>query len=92
MPGKRTRPYTDDDLAEVMDNPKWTKREIASAQSFEQALPELAASFRRARGAQKAPTKKLVSLRLDEEVLERFRATGPGWQSRINDTLRKAKI
>lgn len=33
--------------------------------------------------------KRLVSLRLDPDVVERFRATGPGWQSRINEVLRK---
>ena len=33
-------------------------------------------------------TKALLSLRLDAEVIEGFRATGPGWQSRINDALR----
>ena len=33
--------------------------------------------------------KKLVSLRLDQDVIERFRAGGPGWQSRINSALRK---
>jgi uncharacterized protein (DUF4415 family) len=41
-----------------------------------------------ARGPQKKPTKRLVSLRLDPDVIDRFRATGPGWQARINDTLR----
>jgi uncharacterized protein (DUF4415 family) len=35
--------------------------------------------------------KSLVSLRLDNDVLERFRVSGPGWQSRI-ETLRAAKI
>jgi uncharacterized protein (DUF4415 family) len=34
--------------------------------------------------------KKQVTLRLDADVLERFRSTGAGWQSRINATLRKA--
>lgn len=34
--------------------------------------------------------KQQVTLRLDSEVLSRFRATGPGWQSRINAELRKA--
>jgi uncharacterized protein (DUF4415 family) len=33
--------------------------------------------------------KKLVSLRLDRDVIEEFRAGGPGWQSRINAALRK---
>jgi uncharacterized protein (DUF4415 family) len=39
------------------------------------------------RGPQKAPTKKLVSLRLSSEVIEHFKATGPGWQTRIDSTL-----
>jgi uncharacterized protein (DUF4415 family) len=39
------------------------------------------------RGPQKAPTKKLVSLRLSPEVIEHFKADGPGWQTRIERTL-----
>jgi uncharacterized protein (DUF4415 family) len=34
--------------------------------------------------------KKVVSLRLDIDVIEKFKATGPGWQARINEALRKA--
>ena len=34
--------------------------------------------------------KQLVSLRIDQDVLERFQEGGPGWQDRINDALRKA--
>lgn len=34
--------------------------------------------------------KKQVTLRLDQVVVDRFREGGPGWQSRINDALRKA--
>lgn len=37
-----------------------------------------------------AQTKRHVSLRLDPDVVERFKAGGPGWQGRINDVLRKA--
>jgi uncharacterized protein (DUF4415 family) len=33
--------------------------------------------------------KQQVTLRLDQDVLNSFRATGPGWQSRINAALRK---
>jgi uncharacterized protein (DUF4415 family) len=33
--------------------------------------------------------KELVSLRIDQDVLEHFQAGGPGWQERINDALRK---
>jgi uncharacterized protein (DUF4415 family) len=46
--------------------------------------------IRRGRGRPPLDTpKKLVSLRLDQDVIERFRAGGPGWQSRINAALRK---
>ena len=34
--------------------------------------------------------KKQVTLRLDPDVVDKFRATGKGWQSRINAELRKA--
>jgi uncharacterized protein (DUF4415 family) len=44
---------------------------------------------RRGRPRSEAP-KKAVNLRLDQDVLERFRAGGPGWQSRMNQALRKA--
>jgi uncharacterized protein (DUF4415 family) len=42
------------------------------------------------RGAQKSPTKKQVSLRLPPEVITHFKATGQGWQTRIDETLKKA--
>ena len=35
-------------------------------------------------------TKVLVSLRLDKETVAAFRATGPGWQVRINETLMRS--
>ena len=34
--------------------------------------------------------KKLLTLRLDPDVIEHFKATGEGWQTRINEALRKA--
>jgi uncharacterized protein (DUF4415 family) len=39
------------------------------------------------RGPQKAPTKVRVSLRLSREVVEFFRATGDGWQTRMDGEL-----
>jgi uncharacterized protein (DUF4415 family) len=37
-----------------------------------------------------ATTKSSVTLRLDPDVVETFKAAGPGWQSRMNAALRKA--
>lgn len=42
------------------------------------------------RGRPPGSTKRLVSLRLDQAVIDHFRAGGPGWQSRLNEALRKA--
>ncbi len=38
----------------------------------------------------KTTPKEAVNIRLDPDVLAYFRATGPDWQSRINEALRKA--
>jgi len=34
--------------------------------------------------------KEPVNIRLDADLVAHYRATGPGWQSRVNDALRKA--
>ena len=39
------------------------------------------------RGPQVAPTKQLVSVRYSPEVLQYFKATGTGWQTRMNEAL-----
>jgi uncharacterized protein (DUF4415 family) len=41
------------------------------------------------RGPQRTPTKEQITLRLDRDVVEHFKAGGPGWQSRINAALRR---
>ena len=72
------------------DNPELTDADFARMRPAAAVVPELVRLARQARGPQKAPTKQLVSLRLDRDVLAHFRRYGTGWQSRINTTLRKA--
>lgn len=74
------------------ENPMWTEDDFAKASGPESlSAVELAAfPMTRRRGTQAAPTKTPISLRVDADVLERYRATGPGWQGRMNDALRKA--
>ena len=84
------RGYTDADMAEVLDTPEMTDEEIAAARPFAEVHPGLAASIRRTRGPQQAPTKELVSLRLDKAVIEKFKAGGRGWQVRMGEALKKA--
>jgi uncharacterized protein (DUF4415 family) len=80
--------YTQKDWDDVQ-SPELTSEEIAMAKPFAEALPGLAASIRRGRGPNKAPTKRLVSLRLSGQVLDAYKAEGPGWQSRIDADLRR---
>ncbi len=59
------------------DNPLWSEEMLGP--------PVL----KRGRGPQKAPTKVLTTVRLDADVLAFFKAQGSGYQTRINDELRK---
>ena len=43
----------------------------------------------RPRGPQKAPTKQRTTIRLSRDVLDRFRATGRGWQTKVDNALRE---
>lgn len=45
---------------------------------------------RKRRGPQKAATKLVVTIRLDREIVDAYRHTGRGWQSRMNDDLAKS--
>ncbi len=42
----------------------------------------------KARGAQKAPVKVSTTIRLSPDVMEAFKATGKGWQTRIDAALK----
>ena len=78
-------------IAQDPDNPEWTEEDFRNARPFTAVFPDLAESIRRSRGRPALDNpKKQVTLRLDSDVVARFRAGGPGWQSRINDILRKA--
>ena len=46
-------------------------------------------ALRRTRGPNKMPTKEQVAIRLDPEVVGAFRASGPGWQTRLNSVLKE---
>lgn len=50
-------------------------------------VAEMVRHFAR-QGLPAAPRKEAISLRLDAEVLDWFRARGPGYQTRINAVLR----
>ena len=91
-------------IAEDPDDREWNEEDFAKAKPFVEAHPELAASIlserpdlaeamerTRARGRPRlARPRQQVSIRLDADLLAKLKASGPGWQTRVNEILRKA--
>jgi uncharacterized protein (DUF4415 family) len=69
-----------------------TDEDWARARPAREILPDVVEWYNRTRGKQKRPTKVLVSLRLDGDLVETLRASGRGWQSRANAMLKKAVL
>jgi uncharacterized protein (DUF4415 family) len=77
------------------DDAPLTAVELRTARPTAEVFPELVKAhqagklrYRGQRGQQIAPTKSLVSIRLSPVVLDHFRKTGRGWQTRLDDALR----
>jgi uncharacterized protein (DUF4415 family) len=80
-------PFLDPDDAPELDDAFFADAEL----SVDGQVRREARSTWRGRGRPKSVNPKIaVNLRLDAAVLAHFRAGGPGWQSRINQTLRRA--
>jgi uncharacterized protein (DUF4415 family) len=75
-------------------NPEWTDAMIAQARPARDVLPKIfgartASAMLKPRGRPKsADSKVAISLRLPPDTLARWKATGPGWQTRMAETLR----
>lgn len=70
------------------ENPEWTAEEVSKATPFlnlPESLRDKLASGKR--GPQKEPTKERITIRLSRDVVEQFRATGDGWQTRVDSAL-----
>lgn len=79
------------------DNPEWTAETFRRARPAHEVLPEifpaeLAAEMLKpkGRGLGKKTAKAVTTLRLPAETLLRWKATGPGWQTRMAEVLAKA--
>ena len=75
------------------DSPEWTAEAVKKARPVREAHPDLAAwsekRKRGQRGPQKAPVKVPIKLRVDPDVLNAYKATGSGYQTRMAEALRK---
>ena len=78
--------WDDDDL------PEWTDDQFRRAAVYNggKLIKPADGTLTKPGRPKSADPKKQVTLRLDSVVLEKFRAMGPRWQSRINAELRKA--
>ena len=82
------------------DNPEWTEDDFANAKPFKEALPELYAAWvangrkfnvkRRGRPPQAEQTKVHIGFRLSQDVVDGIRASGPGYNARVDEVLRAA--
>ena len=78
-----------------VDIPELTDEDFARMRPAREVLPALigekpAAELIKQRGRpKKAQPKKAVSLRIDPEVIDYFKSTGRGWQSRIDAALKE---
>ncbi len=73
--GNTTPDWVDDDDAPDLSAPEWVEKFASVA--VQRGRPKL------------ARPKISTTLRLDADIMERFRVDGPGWQSRINVALRE---
>ena len=73
------------------DNPEWTDADFARAKPFKDVFPEQYGEWKRGRGRPKieAP-KKLYSFRLDRAIVDGIKATGKGFNARVERVLGKA--
>lgn len=76
------------------DNPEWTAEDFAKAQPASQVLPKIfpktvAATLLKPRGRpRQETTKAVINIRLSPDVVQAFRATGRGWQTRVDEALK----
>ncbi len=84
---KNQLPLTDAD-GEVRE---LTEEDFKNAVPFSALPGSLQTTLRglKGRGKQQSPTKVSTTVRFDREVLDAFRTTGRGWQSRMNGALKE---
>jgi uncharacterized protein (DUF4415 family) len=76
-------------------NPEWTRKRVRKAKPANEVLPQIfgtaaAEHMLRPRGRPRAKhPKELINIRLSHDVLEHFKASGDGWQTRIDAALKQ---
>ena len=83
---KRPDPYMIDD-----ENPEWSSEAAAEARPFADVFPEQFTALKNKGGRPPVEQPKVhIGLRLAADVVKRVRATGPGYNARVERVLREA--
>lgn len=73
------------------ENPEWTEAEFARAKPFSEGFPELYAAWKNKGGRPKAAEPKVhIGFRLAADVAKGVRASGRGYNARVEKVLREA--
>jgi uncharacterized protein (DUF4415 family) len=75
------------------DTPPWTDDQLDRAElavGGKVLRPAVGTLTRPGRPPSGDAPKRQLTLRIDPDVIDKFRADGPGWQGRMNAALRKA--
>jgi len=94
MTGSKTNPMTREQILEAMKTPPsggyyvWDGIDEDDRPATEEEL-KAGMVLARSRGRPSGSDKTQIALRVDNRVLEAFRATGKGWQTRMNEALKE---
>lgn len=97
MSGSTPKTYSLEELTKLPSETDWERVRREARENIEpeedEDSPDASAAMRaeleRRRGGRPVGSSKVsTTVRFDREILETFRATGKGWQTRMNDALR----
>ena len=80
---KKTNPELIDE-----ENPEWTKKMLKQARPASEVVTKVVEAHRRGRPL-KSDKKRQLTLRLSPEVVDYFKSSGPGWQTRMDEALKE---
>lgn len=95
MSGSKTTLKTRNDILEAMKTPPpngyfvWDGKDEDDKPLTEAEMRAGIAEYKRSRGRPAGSNKEQVAIRFDKDVLAGLRATGKGWQTRLNDLARE---
>ena len=80
---KKTNPELIDE-----ENPEWTRKMLKQARPASEVVHKVVEAHRRGRPL-KSDKKRQLTLRLSPEVVDYFKSSGPGWQTRMDEALKE---